>query len=317
MDQRILQHLAVITEEEKRILAGSAGIDRELYMEGEQNRITGEKLLEKGRQIAIRPHTRFVRFPEHTHDYVEIVYMCQGSTRHTVNGTPVCLQEGELLMLGQGARQEIAPAGEKDIAVNFIVQPDFFHGILSFLGREETPLRQFILNCLSGRNETSWLYFQVAEALPVQNLIENLLWTMITDVSNKRGLYQMTMGLLMAELLEYTDTLELPSRDEETLLQVLRYIESHYRDGCLTELATLCHYEPSTLSRLIHAKTGKTYTDLLQERRLSQAAWFLRKTDLPVSEISLLVGYENKSYFHRLFQAFSGRTPRQFRLAEK
>jgi hypothetical protein len=39
-------------------------------------------------------------------------------------------------MLGQHARQEIEPAGEEDIAVNFIVRPDFLQGILSFLGNE-------------------------------------------------------------------------------------------------------------------------------------------------------------------------------------
>ena len=61
--------------------------------------------------------------------------MCQGVTKHLVNGTHIDLKQGELLMLGQHARQEIAPAGRDDIAVNFIVRPDFFQGILSFLGK--------------------------------------------------------------------------------------------------------------------------------------------------------------------------------------
>ena len=70
MDQEILQHFSEITEEEKQFLSGGRQIDRTLYMDGSRDVISGDKLLEKGKQIAIRPHTRFVHFPEHTPDYV-------------------------------------------------------------------------------------------------------------------------------------------------------------------------------------------------------------------------------------------------------
>ena len=313
MDQRIIQHFSVITEEEKQFLSGGRQIDRTLYMDGSRDVISGDKLLEKGKQIAIRPHTRFVHFPEHTHDYVEMVYMCRGETTHLVNGTKIVLKQGELLMLGQHARQEIEPAREEDIAVNFIVRPAFLQGILSFLGNEETPLRRFVLSCLSGNTETGYLYFRVAEVLPVQNLIENLLWTMIHDHANRRGIYQMTLGLLMAELLEHTDSLRFSSPEEETIVQALRYIEEHYRDGSLTELSQLTHYDFTALSRLIKSKTGKTYTDLIQEKRLSQAAWLLTNTGKRVDEIARLAGYENVSYFHRLFSARFGMSPKKYR----
>ena len=316
MDERIIQHFSVITEEEKQFLSGDRQIDRTLYMDGSRDVISGDKLLEKGKQIAIRPHTRFVHFPEHTHDYVEMVYMCRGETTHLVNGTKIVLKQGELLMLGQYARQEIEPAGEEDIAVNFIVRPAFLQGILSFLGNEETPLRRFVLSCLSGNTETGYLYFRVAEVLPVQNLIENLLWTMIHDHANRRGIYQMTLGLLMAELLEHTDSLRFSSPEEETIVQALRYIEEHYRDGSLTELAQLTHYDFTALSRLIKNRTGKTYTDLIQEKRLSQAAWLLTNTGKRVDEIARLAGYENISYFHRLFSSRFGMSPRQYRICK-
>ena len=316
MDERIIQHFSVITEEEKQFLSGDRQIDRTLYMDGSRDVISGDKLLEKGKQIAIRPHTRFVHFPEHTHDYVEMVYMCRGETTHLVNGTKIVLKQGELLMLGQYARQEIEPAGEEDIAVNFIVRPAFLQGILSFLGNEETPLRRFVLSCLSGNTETGYLYFRVAEVLPVQNLIENLLWTMIHDHANRRGIYQMTLGLLMAELLEHTDSLRFSSPEEETIVQALRYIEEHYRDGSLTELSQLTHYDFTALSRLIKNRTGKTYTDLIQEKRLSQAAWLLTNTGKRVDEIARLAGYENISYFHRLFSSRFGMSPRQYRICK-
>ena len=311
--REILESLSVLTEEERVILSGSRQIDRSLYMDGSRDVISGEKLLEKGKLIAIRPHTRFIAFPEHSHDYVEMVYMCRGETRHRVNGTPLTLREGELLMLGQNARQSIEPAGEKDIAVNFIVRPVFFSGTLPFLGEEETPLRRFVVSCLTGENEAGYLLFHVAEILPIQNLIENLLYTIREDTPNRRSILQMTMGLLFAQLMNHTEALQFETQEQNAVISVLRYVEEHYRDGSLTEIAGQLHYELPSLSRLIRQKTGKNYTELLQEKRLSQAAWLLRNTGKNVDEIANAVGYENLSYFHRLFAARFGLSPKKYR----
>lgn len=313
MNRALLEKLSVITEEERRILAGRTQIDRSLYMDGTRDVISGDKLLPAGRIITIRPHTRFTAFPEHTHDYVEMVYMCAGKTRHIINGTPILLKAGELLMLGQHARQSIEAAKEGDVAVNFIVRPAFFSGTLPFLGEEETPLRRFIVSCLTGENEAGYLLFHIADVLPIQNLIENLLYTLTEEVPNRRGILQSTMGLLFAQLLNHTDTLQFETPEQNAVLSVLRYIEEHYADGSLTEIAGQIHYELPYLSRLIRQETGKNYTELLQEKRLSQAAWLLRNTDRKVDEIAQSVGYENISYFHRIFAARFGMSPRKFR----
>ncbi len=313
VNEALLKKLSTVTDEEKKILAGERQIDRSLYMDGTRDVISGDKLLPSGRIITIRPHTRFVAFPEHSHDYVEMVYMCAGQTRHTVNGTEIVLHEGELLMLGQHARQAIAPAGEGDVAVNIILRPAFFSGTLPYLGEEETPLRRFVVSCLTGETEAGYLLFRVADVLPIQNLIENLLYTLTEQIPNRRGILQSTMGLLFAQLLNHTDTLQFETPEQNAVLSTLRYIEEHYTDGSLTEIAAQLHYELPYLSRLIRQSTGRNYTELLQEKRLSQAAWLLRNTERKVDEISLSVGYENVSYFHRLFAARFGCSPKKYR----
>ena len=86
------------------------------------------------------------------------------------------LEEGDLLLLSQHARQEVFVAGEKDIAVNFIVLPEFFDSTLRMLGEENSPLKQFVVDCLCGGKETKeFMHFKLNGILPVQNLIENLL----------------------------------------------------------------------------------------------------------------------------------------------
>ena len=95
-----------------------------------------------------------------------------------------------------------------------------------------------------------------------------------------------------------------------------KYSPAHHYSG-FAELAKKLRYEPSWLSREIKRRTGKTYTQLVQEKRLSQAAFLLRNTQRNVSEISIAVGYDNISYFHRIFEKVYGKSPRHYRLQER
>ena len=315
INEELLDSLRIISPEEKALLDGSTGIQRGIYMDANSDVIDAGRLLDSGRLITIRPHTRFAHFPEHSHNYVEMVYMCCGSTTQIANGKHILLHEGELLLFGQGARQEILPAGENDIAVNFLILPQFFDKVLEMLDEDKTPLRKFIMDSLgNSTGNTNCLYFQVADVLPIQNLIENLIWTLLRGTSpNRRSICQTTMGLLFMQLMNYTDRLVSGSTEEAAIVKVLRYIEENYRTGSLTEIADTLHYEQYWLSREIKRRTGKTYKELLQEKRLTQAAYFLKHTSLRVEEVGEAVGYRNLSYFHRIFQERYGVTPKKYR----
>lgn len=314
MNTDLLARLRRITPEEEAILDGRSTIDRGIYMQGQGNTINAEKLLSSGKLITLRTHTRFIHFPEHRHDYVEVVYMCAGQTSHIVNGKELILREGEILFLSQSCTHEVLRAGERDVAVNFIVLPEFFNTALVTIGEEQTPLRQFLVDCLSGRNEgPGFLHFQTSDIVPVRNLAENLIYILLTGVPNKRKSSQMTMALLFLLLMGHTDTLETENQEEADIFRVLQYVEQHYADGSLADLAEKLHYDVSWLSREIKRKTGKNYTQLLQEKRLAQAEFLLKTTDRKVSDIATSVGYENISYFHRIFASAYGRSPKHYR----
>lgn len=314
MNEQILAKLQMITEEEQAILDGRTTIDRELYMRGQDSVINAKKLLASGKLITIRPHTRFIHFPEHTHDYVEMVYMCAGQTTHIVNGKRIKLEQGDLLFLSQSCTHEVCKAEITDVAVNFIVLPDFFNAPLVALGEEETPLRRFLVDCLCGRNTgPGYLHFDVSGVKPIQNLIENLLWTLLEETPNKRKISQMTMALLFLQLTGHTETLLTDDQEDAAVFKVLRYIESNYADCSFSEIAEQLHYDPSWLSREIKRTTGKTFTQLVQEKRLAQAAFLLKNTKRNISDISVAVGYENISYFHRIFVDSLGKSPKHYR----
>ena len=316
MDQGILQILSAITDEERRLLRGDTAIDRELYMSGRPDVINSRKLLSAGKLITLRPHTRFVHFPKHTHDYVEMVYMCAGNTTHIINGEEVVLREGELILLNQSATHEVCRAAEEDVAVNFIILPEFFTDTLSDIGEEETPLRRFLVDCLCGDNSRpGYLHFCVSDVKPIQNLVENMLFTLTRETATKRRVSSMTMSLLFLQLMSHTDMLSVPTEEQAAVVKVLSYADTNYVSGSLSEAAEQLHYDIAWLSREIKRKTGKTYTQIVQEKRLAQAAFLLKNTDRKILDISLAVGYENVSYFHRLFFACFGCSPRSYRLA--
>lgn len=317
MHEELIRELSVITDEERQLLEGRNEIDQQIYTEKKEMIVDCDKLLQKGKLIQVRPHTRFVRFPEHRHNYIEVIYMCQGTTTHIINGKEILLREGELLFLNQNAVQEILPAGKDDIAVNFIVLPEFFDTAFTMISREENMLKTFLVDALCGKDgETSYLHFHVADILPVQNLVENMVWTIFYDSSNKRSCTQITMGLLFLQLVNYMDKMETGRNrfDTEITAAVLSYIDEHYRSGTLSELAEQMNTDIYWLSREIKKRTGKTYKELLQEKRMQQAVWLLSNSAVSVSDIIESVGYDNTSYFYRKFREKYGMSPKEYRV---
>ena len=127
----------------------------------------------------------------------------------------------------------------------------------------------------------------MADILPFQKLIENMVWTIFYYSSNKRSCTQITIGLLFLQLLNYMDKMETGGSgyDSEITAAVLSYINEHYKSGTLSELAGQMGYDVYWLSREIRRRTGKTYKELLQEKRMQQAVYLLGNSRIPVTEV--------------------------------
>ena len=320
MNSDLLNSLRVITPEEQKILDGNVDVEKSLYSTTKDFVIDSGKMLERGKLIDLRPNTRFVHFPKHRHNYVEIVYMCSGTTTHIINDqTTITLKQGELLFLNQNASQEILPAGEDDIAINFIILPEFFDMSFSMM-KDENVLRDFLVGSLrKDFRMGDYLHFQVTDILPIQNLMENMIWSLLNKQPNRRYINQTTMGLLFLQLINCTDRISQnnPAQYEQNLVfTCLKYIEENYKTASLTELAKITSLPVYQLSRLIKQYSHFTFTELLQQKRLNQAAFLLSTTKLPVEHIIAAVGYDNTSYFHKIFRKHFLTTPRSYRCAE-
>ena len=317
MDKEITAILSQISDEEQRILDGDETVRRDLYTENMEFIIDSEKLLSSGRLIDVRTHTRFIDFPMHSHNYSEMLYMVSGRLTTTIEGTgDVTLREGDLLMLSRNARHSIKKCGKNDVCVNFIILPEFFSRPAAMLGRRNV-LSDFIMATMSGSvTPAPFLLFHTRGVLPLENLLENLVWNLVIRQHGVNTMNQVTLGLLLMNLSEYSDRIHAGQGNEkqQVLMQVLDYLDQNYAAGTLAECARNTGYTPYYLSRLLTAYTGKNFKQLLQQRRLQQAVYYLENTTLPTDTIIELIGYQNSSHFYNKFREQYGCTPKEYRI---
>lgn len=321
MQKELLEKLMIITDEEKKILQGKAQVESALYTTSLASpanfTVDSKRLFEKSRLIEVRPHTRFIRFPKHRHNYVELVYMCSGSTTHILNDTDkIVLSKGELLFLNQNATHEIMPAGKNDIAVNFIIYPEFFDRSISMI-EQENVLRDFLLHALSGNTSLySYLHFSAIDIPPVLNLLENMIWTIFSGKRNTNTINQTTMGLLLMNLSMFTEKLNCvaPEQYEQAqVFTVLQYIETQYKSGTLGDISAQIKQPTYYVSRLLKKHVNKNFKELLQERKLQQATYLLSQSSLSIEQIMTAIGYDNSSYFYNRFREKYKCSPKEYR----
>ena len=317
MKEELLEKLRPITEEERKILEEKKEIQKDIYTATEEFTIDARKMLDKGRVIDFRTHSRFIPFPKHSHNFIEILYMCEGHTFHKIDSlTDIELKAGELLFLNQLSSHEISEGEAKDIGINFIILPQFFDQVLPLLPRNN-ELAEFVMQGLNKKGiGNNYLHYQVSEVLPVQNLVENMVWNLLHRPENHRRMNEMMMATLFMQLSLHTDKLAKYDTDiyqDVFAPEILKYIEEEYKDATLEELAGEMNVALSTASKIVKKSTGMTFKELLQRKRLMQAANLLEHTKLPITEIIERVGYDNTSYFHRIFRETYQMSPKEYR----
>ncbi len=314
MNAELLDKLYEITEEEKNILAGSE-IDKSIYTATTDFTVDFNKLSQWEKLIDIRKHTRFAPFPKHKHNYIELIYNCSGETVHTVNDSDkIVLKKGELLLLGTDAVHEVDISDKGDVAVNFIIKPEFFTTTMETVGYGNT-IYNYIMSELSLKGDAGYILFKVADVLPIQNLIENLLYSLYFAGNDNYSLQNLTMGLVFAELSQEAEKFAVkPLRYEsEIALKTARYIENSYTDAKLSVIAEKLHISQVGLCKIIKKSFGETFKSLLQKKRLVEAEKLIKNTGIPITEIIYSVGYENTNFFYKLFSEKFKCSPKVYR----
>lgn len=315
MNQSLIDRLSVLTEEERHLLEGEP-IQRSHYAQGTGFVISGQKMLPPKRMITLRPHTRFVSFPAHSHDYVEMLYMVKGSTVHEFPGRePLELTQGDILLMNCQSIHAIRKCGAEDVGINLIVQPGFFDEALNAIG-SGNAVGRFLVDALKrGESSMPYMHFQVAGVSAIQSLMESMIYTLVGESPAGQRILKTSMTLLLLHLLENADRLTLPASGGNALVvAVLDEIRHNYASISLKDFAAARHVSAAYLSQTVHKATGMSCTEHLQRQRINQAKKLLRETDLSVMDVCCAVGYSNTSHFYRLFTELTGMNPTNYRL---
>lgn len=92
------------------------------------------------------------------------------------------------------------------------------------------------------------------------------------------------------------------------------WLAEHYRlDNAVARTVEMAGIPERTLKRRFRQATGTTLIGYLQNLRVEAAKRLLEAGDLPVDEVSAAVGYEDSSFFRRLFRRLTGLAPGQYR----
>ena len=95
---------------------------------------------------------------------------------------------------------------------------------------------------------------------------------------------------------------------------VLNYINDHYsEDISINTLAELCEYSEYHFMRFFKKHIGLTCVQYINNLRLEKSSILLTSTNNAIMDVSLEVGFDNLSYFNKLFKRKYNLTPKEFR----
>ena len=116
-------------------------------------------------------------------------------------------------------------------------------------------LADFLVHVLRQNEEKGeYLHFRVAEVLQIQNLLENMIYSLVTGKGDQNRINQTTMGLIFLYLLDSVQYAEMrvPNQYENMIaMTTLDYIEQNYKTATLTELCVKLHLPMHVLSKMI------------------------------------------------------------------
>ncbi|MDY7221489.1 helix-turn-helix domain-containing protein [Halalkalibacterium halodurans] len=129
-----------------------------------------------------------------------------------------------------------------------------------------------------------------------------------------------TLDELSAWLTDYFDSLlaavvEITSQTRrKEVLEAFQYVSAHLEKKItLEEVANHLFLNPSYFSRLFKKEVGETFVEYVTKAKMNRAKELLEQTVEPVGKICERLGYDNQSYFIKVFKSYEGITPIEYR----
>ena len=142
--------------------------------------------------------------------------------------------------------------------------------------------------------------------------VNNQLLTVIPTINNMDDLCYKLQEAIDA----FTDCMfeHVPTKNSEVIKKAVQYISKNYANNLTLELvANQVHLNPTYFSTLFKQSTGSSFKEYLNMVRVEESKRLLSNTDYSLIDIAVATGFEDQSYFTKVFKKYTGLTPKQFR----
>lgn len=245
----------------------------------------------------------------HFHDSYEIVFVKNGKGRIIIEGNEVNYSNGILVFLGPCIphfgfsnndledNYEIVIHFESEFIEKGLELFSEFRGLLPLLDKS----KQFLILNNNLKEELTSQFDEILSLEPMMQLVSVL-----------KLLYNMSNSTPQSTLLK--QGLSEHYSQNKRVNEIVEFINENYQHQVSTkEIAAKVGLSTNSFCRMFKSLTQKSFISYLNEYRINRAMKLLEKTDDDISEISFQCGFENPSYFSKIFSRLKGLTPAEFR----
>ena len=106
----------------------------------------------------------------------------------------------------------------------------------------------------------------------------------------------------------------IPNKNSELIKKAIHFIAQNFASALtLEEVANHVHLNPAYFSTVFKQSTGSSFKEYLNMVRIEESKRLLTNTNYSVIDIAIATGFEDQSYFSKVFKKYTGLTPKQYR----
>lgn len=277
-----------------------------------------EKYFPRFLDIMLIKHDRYAPAFKHSHSFFEIIYVLKGTCRNYFSSHSITMHAGDICILAPDITHAISAFRDDAIVYNIMVRSGTFNQTFLNSLPQQGVLYTFFSHALYAPGSETYLYFRSAPDPQLLGLLNEI----NTEFSLRGNYYSSLLNALLTNffiklLRGHEKDVLVPNptgrRPEENIIFILKYVTNHYNDISLSELAQFFNYSERQMARILKDYTGKTFTELIQNAKLTKACDLLKNTDMPIQMIIETTGYSNCSYFYNIFKEQYQITPAKYR----
>jgi AraC-like DNA-binding protein len=264
---------------------------------------------------------RSYEVPIHRANQCEVVYIQSGEMVFQIPGSNYVLKKGDLLLINPGSFHRVCSvqcsSPEAREAVLFF-SPELIRSACPAGGDVQCYLIPFTINDPNSAQVVTRqtglpakigdLIYQINEELPATSLRARL------AVKTYLKMILMLLVNYYSELRQTKEIFADAQRNVEQLRPLFEFLDKHCGHPIRVEDgARVMGMSKWQFNRFLNNVTGYSFIAYLSLFRIAKAQNLLASTDMPISQVSLEVGFCDQSYFGLVFRRFVGMTPLQFR----